>query len=265
MPIYRYWATTDIGDTVSGVLTADTPDDAAHLLTLRGWIVRRMEPSDAPAEPVLIPDEDFDSPPDHAAPTNRENLPLTISLRALAEESSRFRTRFLLLQVVEDLERGQPIEAVFEKLESAYPRRLSALFEAGLKTGRLPHLMHQGLEQVRRLNALKRKVWFSLAYPFFLFVLTLLVGSGIIFGIVPQFAQIYDDFGTQIPVLTQAIINFSKIGWRVALGMGAALVVTVGVLTLLIISIGGRSAWHRILGGVPLIGGLFRAASLSGM
>jgi len=269
VPTYRYWATTEIGDTVSGELSADSPDEAAHLLTLRGWVVRRMalagSAEDAPGEPLPLGDDDFGYSSENWAPAAKANLPLTISLRALAEESPRYRTRRILLQVIDKLEQGQSIEEVFSRLEAAYPRRLSPLFEAGLKTGRLPQLMQHGLDQVRRTTALKRKVWFSLAYPCFLFVITFLVGCGILFGIVPQFARIFDDFGTQIPSLTAAIINISKIGWAAAFTVLGSLAAVVGILVLIVAASGGRTIWHRVVGWLPLIGGLFRAASLSGM
>lgn len=268
MPAYEYWATTEIGDTVTGKISAASPDAASHLLTLRGLIVRRLEEltEKAPivAEPTTLSDEDFNTVASQLEIITQHKLPLITSLRALIEETPRPRIRQAVLQVIAQLEQGQPLEEALGKLQAAFPRRMAVLFEAGVKTGRLPFLLDHAIDHFRRAADLRRKIWLKLTYPFCMVAVACLVCGGIIFFLVPPFGRIFDDFGVELPDLTKILIGVSRLGiWEFAF-FALVLAVAAAGLFAIIQAFGGRRLAHQLVGWIPLLGTLLRSASLSG-
>ncbi len=268
MPAYEYWANTEIGDTVSGKISAASPDAAAHLLTQRGLVVRRLEELAVKtlpvAEPATLSDEDFDTVASQLEIITAHKRPLITGLRAMIEETPRPRLRRTVLEVIAQLEQGQPLEHALGHLQAAFPRRMQVLFEAGVKTGKLPFLLEHAIDHFRRAAALQRKLWMQMAYPLCLLAVAIGICGGIIFGLVPMFARIYDDFGTQLPALTLTIVRLSQMGvWEFSI-LTLVFGLLIGAVAAGIQAYGGRRAVHRLIGWIPLLGTSFRAASLSG-
>jgi general secretion pathway protein F len=282
MPDYQYWATTEGGDTVNGRLTAVTPDDAAHLLTLRGWVLQRLEESPAAppvsAEPLALAERDFT--PVEASPRDLESgLPLVANLRALAEETGRPRTRRAIFAVISAVEQGRPWDQALGELEAAMPRRFGALIQAGVATGRLPFLMFHALDYLRRMHELRRRLWFSLCYPAALIAFAGGVIAFLLLLIVPNFKHIFYDFGITLPVMTTALIAlsdagvafvslFGAFGWR---GNAFGLILAVAVVLIAMMSASALSNVprvqrfrQRLVRIIPVVGPVLSTASLSG-
>lgn len=270
MPEYAYWANTEIGDVVSGTISAATPDAAAHLLTLRGLTVRRLEiletsePADAVPVPMALSDEDFDAVTSQLELITRRHLPLVASLRILAEEAPQSRTRNAVMHVLSEMENGEPFEKSLGNLQEAFPKRMAVLFEAGAKSGRMTHLMENVIDHFRRSGIVRRQILMKLSYPLFVLLIAFFITTTIVFSIVPQFAKIYDDFGTELPAITQILVNVSRQGWAgflLTLILGGLIL---GGLLFALTLFGGQRKLQQFFRWIPLIGGLFQAASLSG-
>jgi len=283
MANYQYWATTESGDTVSGRLTATSPDDAAHLLTVRGWVVQRLEElaaiDSAADQPLSLTDDDFMSAESPSPRDGREGLPLIADLRALAEETSRPSTRRALHAVIDSVSRGLTWEQALEELEAALPRRFTPLINAGVQTGRLPFLMHHALEHMRQAGEMRRRLWMSLSYPVVLIISAALILTGIFLGLVPSFKKIFRDFGTELPALTNFIVSvsdlfvgalsfFTQFGWW-GLVIAGVLLAGLALIVMLLSTATSRIEEiqlfrQRMIRWIPVIGPVMHAASLSG-
>lgn len=285
MPEYTYWATTEIGDTVTGRLNASSPDEAAHLLTLRGFVVQRLEEASAAAETtpaaeaVSIPSANFvDATADAAM---EATVPLSASLRALAQESTGGIIHRELQRMVNELDRGQPLDVVMRTFPTALPRRMSALVDAGLKTGKLPFFMQHVLDYQRRNAQLRRRILRNLAYPLLVFVFAASIVAGILIGIIPSFKKIFDDFGTDLPALTKVLIavSDSAVGataWMAPVAQRLGWPATIVLLCCVVAGASLLLGWFRIapldwlrhwsqrgLQLAPIVGSVFQTAALA--
>src|SRR5947208_1968212 len=82
---------------------------------------------------------------------------------------------------------------------------------AGVRSGDLGHVLGQFVRTEGVGAELRRTMWLSLAYPLLLLgsAAALLVFLGV--SVVNRFAAIYADFGMDLPRLTVALINASRL------------------------------------------------------
>lgn len=193
-------------------------------------------------------------------------LPLSLltNLRALSEDLTPKRLRSVLAELSDRVERGEPMTVAFSAVRDRLPTGLAALFDVGLARGRVDLLLGSYLDHARRLSDLRRSIWMSLSYPVVLGLLVASVGLLLPLFIVPVFKSIFEDFGTELPWLTQVIVQLSDFlrsrGVWVLLGLGVF--ITVWWVTLR--ALGGEALPQRAFRSIPCIGRVFRWASLAG-
>jgi type IV pilus assembly protein PilC len=109
----------------------------------------------------------------------------------------------------------------------------------------------------------RRRTLSALMYPAILVVLSLAVVTIIVVRVVPAFADFYSTFGRQLPLVTRAIIAVSAfvgLFWPVLL-----LAIAGGWFTIWgwSRSAANRARLHRVLLGVPMLGGVARKFATS--
>jgi type II secretory pathway component PulF len=142
----------------------------------------------------------------------RLNLPLPRVVQALAEsEGGRFSRDLEEARI--RLEQGESLATVLEVIPKI-PPRIIGLVAAAERTGRLPQVMSRMMEQ--RRNAISRGLGYMPIYRMYPLVLALTlvsVASLWMIYVVPRFEQIFRDFKTDPPAITQFVISMLRIAW----------------------------------------------------
>lgn len=188
----------------------------------------------------------------------KAGLPLAPGLRALAGELGSGRVSRVLVEIAGRLDAGNSLEDALRAQGDRFPAHLRGLILAGVGSGRLPCVLEQYVAIQRQRSQLRRRIWMSMAYPTLLLTMVLLLFLFFSMVIVPQFAKIYSDFGTQLPVITRMLISISRPGMRVVVCLPAFALYLALLLATTRVPLWGR----RALYSVPVFGTLWR---LSGM
>ncbi len=133
-------------------------------------------------------------------------LPLASGLRALAEEVPSGRVRRALHALSSRLEAGQSLDAVLGGSTRLIPPPLRALLTAAAGSGNLSLLLDRYLTLARVNRDLRRRLWLTLAYPLVLIVAALGVVAFFVLWLVPQFKDIFEGFGVELPVVTTSLL-----------------------------------------------------------
>jgi type II secretory pathway component PulF len=184
----------------------------------------------------------------------RANLPLAPGLRAMAAEMGRGRLAPMLTRIAGRLETGMSLEAAVEAEGERFPPHVGGLIIAGARSGRLAEVLEQLVALRHHRGELRRRVWGALAYPAILLgVVSLLY---VLFGlaVIPHFARIFRDFGTELPRLTTLVMGLSDGGVWIFLGVLAACATTLLALG----TVPGPPWTRRVLYAIPLLGPLWR-------
>jgi type IV pilus assembly protein PilC len=137
-------------------------------------------------------------------------LPILRSLKILAEMQQPGRLKNSLLDVCDEIEGGSTLSEAMSKSPKAFDRLYCNMIRAGEAGGALEVILRRLAEFMEKAQSLRREVKGALVYP--VVVVTVAVGilTFIMLKIVPQFKKIFDDFGSELPAMTELLINISN-------------------------------------------------------
>jgi general secretion pathway protein F len=159
-------------------------------------------------------------------------LPLYEAIQTLAEKEESSATSAVLSAVLQGLEQGQTFAHALGSQPQAFGRLFVASVEASQRTGQIPQALRQHAEYLTWLNGLRDKLVSAAIYPVILIVASLLVVSFLTIFVVPRFAQIYEDMGGELPLLSRWLLNVGQ-------AVGGQPMVSLGVLAGVI----GAAVW----------------------
>jgi len=137
-------------------------------------------------------------------------LPILRSLKVLAEMQKPGRLKNSLLDVCDEIEGGATLSEAMSKSPKAFDRLYCNMIRAGEAGGALEIILRRLSEFMERSQSLKRKVKGALVYPAVVVSVAIGILTFIMLKIVPQFKKIFDDFGTDLPPMTQILIDISN-------------------------------------------------------
>ncbi|MGH7199888.1 MAG: type II secretion system F family protein [Planctomycetaceae bacterium] len=207
--------------------------------------------------------EDFTEAVGRVATVTRSGLPLEAGLRAIGEEAPSHRLRAALRTMAEHIEAGASIEEALDHSARFVPDHLRGLVRAGVRSGRLGLLLEDYVTRSRLAADRRRRVAVAMTYPVLLCAVTLLITVFYLTWVVPQFRDVFDNFGIELPPPTLVLLTVSEVclryGWWILLGLLALPV----VLWLLVTVLGGSSLQRRLVHRVPFVGPLLQFAGLA--
>lgn len=263
MLTFEYTAKTSDGKPAKGLVEAETENAAAKLITAQG-----LTPIEVHAKgqggAVFSSLTNRVSAKDKVIFTRQlatlvnAGLPLTQSLRTVAEQTSSKPLAVVINQVVASVEGGVSLADSMAKHPKIFNDVYVALVAAGESSGTLDQALERIANQQEKDADMIRKVRGALVYP----VIVLVVIAGVVIflltTVVPQIELIYNDFDKELPFLTSILIGIAKIltnyWWIILTVLGLAVFFLVKWLKT---KEGGRVADSFKL-KVPLFGDLFR-------
>lgn len=190
------------------------------------------------------------------------SLPLATGLELAAHETSNRRVRAALVRLAKAVESGAPLEKAIEVIGPTVGPDLSALIQAGTRSGRLTEVLAAIHGDAKARQYVRRQILSVLVYPTFLLLAVVAILFFTMLFVVPQFGNIFKDFGVGIPALTEfilAISDYCQTLWKPLLTAMALLLV--GILVF-----GRRPALQQLLFRIPLLGSVLRWSSeMSGL
>jgi type IV pilus assembly protein PilC len=141
----------------------------------------------------------------------RSGVPLLQSFDIVAKGHSNPSVTRLLLDIKTEVETGSSLAQAFKK----YPMYFDALFcnlvGAGEQAGILDSLLDRLATYKEKILAIKGKIKKALFYPISILVVAFIVTAVIMIFVIPQFEEMFKNFGAGLPAPTVFVMNLSKI------------------------------------------------------
>ncbi|MDW8844756.1 protein transport protein HofC [Erwinia sp. MMLR14_017] len=194
----------------------------------------------------------------------KAGMTLSASLSLIAEDHAIVYWQALLGQLKGDVAEGVPFSEALARWPGVFPPLYPALMSVGEMTGRIDECCLQLAGQQERQHLLQKKVNKALRYPLFILALALVVSTGMLIFVLPEFMAVYSAFDAPLPTFTAAVVALSHLLQR----YGLALLMVVAVSGMALRWQTRRSPhWQkrlqRWLLALPLIGRLYQGGMLS--
>lgn len=185
-------------------------------------------------------------------------LPLSQSMRTIAEQTENKRFRAVIEEILADIEAGKALSDSFAKYPDLFDKVFLSLIKAGEASGTLDDALQRIANQQEKDAAMMSKIKGALTYPIIVLVVIFGVMGFMMFTVVPQVEKLYNDLDKELPLLTSVMVNgasfLTSFWWLVLLIAGGA----VYFLGQYLKTEDGIKGMDTFKLNVPLFGGMFR-------
>jgi type IV pilus assembly protein PilC len=158
----------------------------------------------------------------------KSGVPLVQSLEIIGNGQKNVRMKNLVEAVRIDIEGGSSIYEAMCKHPIYFDELYRNLVRAGESAGVLETVLDTIATYKENLETLKGKIKKALFYPAMTIAVAILVSSVMLIYVVPQFEDVFKNFGAELPAFTQMIVAASRFlvdwWWLMLLVVGGTLV-----------------------------------------
>lgn len=154
----------------------------------------------------------------------------------------------------EDIKKGMTLSQSLRERGDIFPELLISMIEAGELSGTLDSTMNRMAVHYEKESRIAQKIKSAMTYPVILLSLSLLMVIYMVYFVLPNVIMLLDTSESDIPALTQALINtteYARTRWYVIAG---AFIAINAAFRYIISKEAGRRLYHRILLRIPVLG-----------
>jgi type IV pilus assembly protein PilC len=137
-------------------------------------------------------------------------VPLVQSFEIIGRGHENAGMRELLLRIKGDVESGISLSEALAKHPYHFDALVVSLVNAGEQAGVLEALLDNIATYKEKTEALKAKIKKALFYPAAVIVVAIIVTAILLIFVVPQFEQLFNNFGADLPAFTRVVVNLSE-------------------------------------------------------
>ncbi|GAV20863.1 type IV pilus assembly protein PilC [Mariprofundus micogutta] len=249
----------------SGELDAANKDVVIAILRRQGLseIKAKKKPVEIHLFPEKVVEKDISIFFRQLATMINAGLPL-VQCFELAERGSEKKAMTRLLKDVrQNLEGGNPLGETMRKFPDEFDRLTCALIEAGEQGGILDSILLRLCAYKEKALSLKGKIKSAMVYPIAILVVSFIVTSILMIFVIPIFAEMFADFGADLPAPTQLAMAISDIFveyWYVVIFSPILLVMLIKALYK---TPKGHYQLDKLMLALPILGDVLRKASVA--
>ena len=153
-------------------------------------------------------------------------MPIITALDSIAAEVRSRRMKNIIANIKSDIESGSPLWRTLGS-SKLFPEHAVSLIRLGEQSGKLTQNLKMVATEQEKDRALKSKLRSAMMYPIFVLSLTVIIGVGIAWFILPKLATVFSQLKITLPLITKILI-----GTGTFLGAHGQYVVPAGVVVM---------------------------------
>ena len=232
--MYKYIAKNRAGEVVRGEIDAPSREQAAKVVAASGLYLVSLDnagkkfrlPSKAGKKQISILLRQMST-------MLNASIPIPVCLSVLKEDEKNTALREMLAQLHKDVTDGTPLSSAMAAYPKFFSPFITNMVEMGETNGRLDVAFDRIATVTEKEMKVSGKAKAALIYPIILLVLAIGMTIFLSVSVVPTFAQLFIDFGGELPGITKmmlAISDFLQNYWYVVIAVVAGLVFLIKIL-----------------------------------
>ena len=139
----------------------------------------------------------------------KAGVPLVQAFEIVAEGSDNEKMRELITSVRTDVSSGTGLAGALGKYPQHFDELFCSLVASGENSGTLEVMLDRVATYKEKTEALKAKIKKALTYPVAVIVVAIIVTAILLVKVVPQFAETFQGFGSDLPGFTLFVLRIS--------------------------------------------------------
>ncbi len=211
---FKYTGKNRQGRKVKGEITSRSMELAKAQLYKQGITVVNIKQK---PKPIVIPGmKPTIKPLDIAifvrqlATMMKAGVALTQGFEIVADTLENPTMKELVLKIKADVESGLSFSESLRKYPKHFDDLFCSLVEAGEQSGSLEIMLDRVANYKEKSELLKAKIKKAMKYPMAVIVVAIVVTIILLIRVVPVFADLFHNFGAELPAFTQFVVNMSE-------------------------------------------------------
>src|SRR5690625_4243245 len=139
----------------------------------------------------------------------RAGISIVDATNILAEQTESKGLKKVLKEVQSEIREGRSFSDAIREHSKVFPPIFINMIRAGDMTGNLDETLDRLATYFEKQYNLKKKVQSTLAYPVILVFVIVAVVIFLMVSIVPNFTSMFEQFGSELPLITQWVVKIS--------------------------------------------------------
>ena len=190
-------------------------------------------------------------------------LPIVQGLDILAKPHDNPAVKNVLLGVKESVEQGGTLAEGMKKYPKAFDDLYCNMVAAGENGGILDIILDRLAIQLEKTMKLKREVKSAMIYPAVVVSAAIIVTTVLLVFVIPTFAELFQDFGSALPLPTQIVINMSNFMLDNFMVISGTFILGLGSFVRFAKTDRGKEVIHPLLLKMPVFGDIIRKVAVA--
>ncbi len=185
-------------------------------------------------------------------------------LGVLADQCSNSKLKKSLLAISKDVEQGNDLSSAMAKHPECFDHLYVSMVQAGETGGVLDEVLNRLSKVLEDIARLQNQIKSAMAYPVVVGALAIIIFLAMTMFLIPVFAGIFEEIGTELPLLTKVMLMISKFlrSWKIVIPF-IAIFVFVFVLRQYYKTPVGRLQIDKLKLKVPIFGDLVEKSAVA--
>ena len=194
----------------------------------------------------------------------KSGVPIVTTMEIIAEGQKNPKMRDMVNSIRADIESGTSLSDALAKFPVQFDELFRNLVKAGESAGVLDTVLDTVATYKENIETLKGKIRKALFYPATVVAVALIVSGVLLVFVVPQFEEVFSNFGADLPAFTKLIIGISNfmVGWWWMI----LLVITAAIIAFIMAKNRSTRFSHfvdRVMLKLPVIGKILHDSALA--
>lgn len=157
----------------------------------------------------------------------RSGIPLIQSLDIISSGHENPSMQDLLNAIAKDIAEGSDLAGALANHPKYFDDLFVNLIGAGEQAGTLEDMLEKVATYKEKTENIKAKIKKAMMYPLAVIIAAVIVTSIMLIFVIPQFKDLFEGFGANLPAFTQMVVDMSEwlqAKWWIPLGITVALV-----------------------------------------
>ncbi len=190
-------------------------------------------------------------------------LPLVQCLEALQDQTEDQVFRIVIRDVRGEISAGNSFSTAVKRFPKAFNTLFVSMVEAGEASGALSEILGKVASYFEASVKLTKKVKSAMTYPIAVIGLAIALVNVLLIFVIPVFADMFADFGAQLPAPTQFLIDLSDFLKANIIYIIIGCIIFVWIFRKVVATPKGREIKDKALVRAPIFGNLIHKIALS--